>query len=177
MDADKLYARYCELQSYLGWSADDALRVQSVASILAPCLPALIDDFYAEIERHPDARKVITGGEQQISRLKQSLIRWLHELLAGPYDQEYVFRGWRVGWRHVEIGLDQIYTNVALSRLRFGLLGALGQAWRGDQQSLVATIQSLNKLLLNRRSARLWIAACLAWPGRLWRLFPYVTDQ
>lgn len=147
MDADELLGRYRELQSYLEWSADDALRVQAVASVLAPSLPNLIDDFYAEIERHPATRKVITGGEMQIARLKQTLIRWLEELLSGPYDQEYVVRRWRVGRRHVEIGLDQVYTNVALSRLRYGLLGALGQAWRGDQQGLIATIQSLNKLL------------------------------
>jgi hypothetical protein len=36
MDADTLYARYQELQSYVGWSADDAQRVQAVASILDP---------------------------------------------------------------------------------------------------------------------------------------------
>ena len=148
MDADEfLGRRYRELQSYLGWSPDDALRVQAVASVLAPGLPSLIDDFYAEIERHWAIRKVITGGEHQIARLKQSLIRWLEELLSGPYDQEYVVRRWRVGRRHVEIGLDQVYTNVALSHLRYGLFGALGQAWHGDRQGLIATFQSLNKLL------------------------------
>ena len=147
MDTDKLYNRYQELQTYVGWDAEDAQRVKSVASILDPYLPSLIDDFYTEIERHSAARKVITGGEQQIDRLKRSLIQWLRELLAGPYDQNYVIRRWRVGWRHVEIGLDQIYTNVALSRLRFGLLGALGQTWPGNPQGLVATMQSLNKLL------------------------------
>lgn len=147
MDSDKLFARYQELQAYVGWDEADAQRVQSVASLLEQCLPALIDDFYTEIERHPAARKVITGGDQQIERLKQSLVKWLRELLYGPYDEHYVLRRWRVGWRHVEIGLDQIYTNVALSRLRSGLVGALGARWQGDQPELVATIQSLNKLL------------------------------
>ena len=116
MDADELLGRYRELQTYLGWGPDDALRVRAVASVLAPGLPSLIDDFCAEIERHSATHKVITGGKQQIARLKQSLIRWLEELLSGPYDREYVVRRWRVGRRHVEIGLDQVYTNVALSR-------------------------------------------------------------
>ena len=40
---------------------------------------------------------------------------WLAQLFTGPYDTEYVARRWRVGLRHVEIGLDQVYTNVALS--------------------------------------------------------------
>lgn len=147
MDADTLFARYGQLQTYVGWVTDDATRIQTVAPILAPCLPALIEDFYSEIKRHPTALKVITGGEAQIARLKQSLIHWLRESLYGPYDRDYVLRRWRVGKRHVEIGLDQVYTNVALSRLRSGLIGALGQAWQGDQNGLVATIQSLNRLL------------------------------
>jgi two-component system, NtrC family, sensor kinase len=147
MNPQAIYLRYRELQAYVGWNEEDASRVQAIASLLDPFLPALIDDFYSEIEQHPNARKVITGGQAQIDRLKASLIRWLRELLAGPYDQDYVIRRWQVGWRHVEIGLDQIYTNVALSRLRTGLVGALGASWSGDQQRLVATIQSLNKLL------------------------------
>jgi signal transduction histidine kinase len=147
MDVEKLYERYCELQAYVGWSADDARRVQAVASSLDPFLPALIEDFYSEIERHPGARSVITGGDAQIVRLKQSLIRWVRELLSGPYDGAYVLRRWRVGRRHVEIGLDQVFTNVAMSRLRSGLIGALGRTWHGSREDLVATVQSLDRLI------------------------------
>ena len=147
MDVDRLYTRYRELQAYVGWGDDDARRVQAIARLLDPALPGLIEDFYAEIERHPAARKVITGGQEQIDRLKGTLIRWVRELLAGPYDQAYVVRRWRVGRRHVEIGLDQVYTNVALSRLRTGLVGALAAVWPGERAGLVDTIQSLDKLL------------------------------
>ena len=95
MDADEFYARSQQLRAYVGWDARDAERIQAVASILDPWLASLIDDFYAEIERHPAARKAITGGEQQIQRLKRSLIQWLRELLSGPYDRAYVLRRWR----------------------------------------------------------------------------------
>jgi signal transduction histidine kinase len=147
MDADKLYDRYQELQQYVGWTAEDAQRVQATAELLEPCLPHLIDDFYAEIERHPEAKKVITGGQQQINRLKGTLRKWLRELLAGPYDSDYVSRRWKVGWRHVEIGLDQVYANVALSRLRKGLLTALGERWPGAAPEQLATRNSLNLLM------------------------------
>lgn len=147
MDADKLYRRYQELQAYVGWTPADAQRVQATAAVLEPCLAGLVDDFYAEIERHPDAAKVITGGQQQITRLKGTLVTWLRELLAGPYDGAYVSRRWKVGWRHVEIGLDQVYTNVALSRLRKGLLIALEAHWSGDVPELLATRGSLNLLM------------------------------
>lgn len=147
MDAEKLFLRYQELRQYVGWTADDAKRVQAVCGLLEPRLPAMIDDFYAEIQRHPEAMKVITGGQQQIARLKGTLLNWLQELLAGPYESEYVARRWKVGWRHVEIGLDQVYTNVALSRLRKGLLTALQENWNGDPRELHATRVSLNLLI------------------------------
>jgi signal transduction histidine kinase len=147
MNAVRLYERYCELQVYVGWTVEDARRIQSAAPLLDPHLPALIDDFYAQIERHPEARKVITGGPTQIERLKGTLLRWVRELLGGVYDEAYVDRRWRVGWRHVEVGLDQVYTNVALSRLRTGLCRALQVNWEGDTASLRETIRSLDKQL------------------------------
>lgn len=147
MNAADLFRRYQELQQYVGWTDDDALRVRSIAELLEPQLGPLIDDFYAEIERHPAAFKVITGGAAQIERLKGTLRSWLRELLFGPYDREYVARRWRVGWRHVEIGLDQVFTNVALSRLRRGLLGALDAAWPGAPREELPVRQSLNTLL------------------------------
>jgi signal transduction histidine kinase len=147
MNADELFLRYQELQTYVGWTDADAHNVQSVARLLDPFLPGLVDDFYDEIQRHPGAVRVITGGQAQINRLKGTLTAWLRELLAGPYGRDYVARRWKVGWRHVEIGLDQVYTNVALSRLRRGLLHALENSWQGEPQALLDIRVSLNTLL------------------------------
>ena len=147
MDQDALYRRYQELQAYVGWTEADARRVQAAGPLLEPGFKSLIDDFYTEIERQPGARKVITGGPAQIERLKGTLLTWVRELFSGTYDHAYVSRRWRVGRRHVEIGLDQVYTNVALSRLRGGLIEALLARWTGDTTELHATVRSLNTLL------------------------------
>jgi signal transduction histidine kinase len=147
MTPDELFARYRELQEYVGWTDDDAHRVASTAPLLEGALHLLVDDFYEEIHRHPGASKVITGGREQVERLKGTLIGWLRELLSGRYDVDYVARRWRVGWRHVEIGLDQVYTNVALSRLRTGLLRGLDASWTGGPAEFRLTARALNKLL------------------------------
>jgi len=147
MSTESLFDRYRQLQSYVSWTDEDARRIEAVASLLEPHLPSLIDDFYAQIERHPEALKVITGGQAQIDRLKGTLIQWVRELLAGQYDESYVDRRWRVGWRHVEIGLAQVYTILALSRLRTGLGRALQESWNGELALLRETVHSLDKLL------------------------------
>ncbi len=146
MDAERIYRRYRELQDYVGWTDDDAERVRRAGALLESRLPELIDDFYAEIKRHPDARRVF-ADDAQVARLKVSLRTWLHELFTGPYDAEYAVRRWRVGLRHVEVGLEQIFANAALARLRRGLARALCAEWKADQAELHATIDSLNALI------------------------------
>jgi signal transduction histidine kinase len=141
------FERYRRLQRYVGWTDDDAARVGRAARFVEPAFRDLIDDFYAAIEREPQAAKVITGGAEQIERLKGTLRRWLAELFSGRYDEQYVARRWQVGWRHVEIGLDQVFTNVALSRLKRGLVRVLEERWSGDQMELKATIVALNQLI------------------------------
>src|SRR5580704_17238362 len=102
----RLFGRYRLLQSYVGWTDEDEDRIRLIAPLLRRHLPGLIDDFYDAIQQHPQVRSVITGGEAQIERLKGSLLGWVNDLLSALYDEEYVGRSWRVGRRHVEIGLD-----------------------------------------------------------------------
>jgi signal transduction histidine kinase len=141
------YQRYQQLQRYVNWTDEDGARVQSIGPLVKPYFGPLVDDFYAEIENHPEAKKVITGGNEQIARLKKTLIQWLDELFSGAYGQDYVERRWRVGYRHVEIGLLQVYTNAALSRLRRGLLAAVEKEWKGEFRELLVVRESLNTLL------------------------------
>ena len=139
--------RYREMQRYVGWTDDDARRVAGLWPIVAPHAHDLIDDFYAEIRRHPEALRVITGGQDQIERLSETLRQWLAQLLAGKYDEEYMARRWKVGYRHVEIGLAQRFTSLALSRLRIGVMRSVCTAWDGTAEELAAALGSLNRLL------------------------------
>ena len=147
MDANTRYSRYRQLQQYVAWTDEDAQRVRSVRRQLEASFPQIGDDFYAEINRHAETRSVLSGAPEQVTQLKGSLNKWLHELLSGPYDADYVDRRWRIGCRHVEIGLDPLFTTAALARLRQGLLRSLAGSLQSDPQELTATTESLNKLL------------------------------
>ena len=85
----RLFQRFKDLQAYVGWTDDDAARIKSAAHVIDAGMDALIDDFYAEIQRHPDAARVITGGQAQITRLMASLKDWLRESLKGRSDLDY----------------------------------------------------------------------------------------
>lgn len=142
---DSLLSRYKRLQEYVRWADTDAVRLAAVAARLETLLPELVEDFYDEIQRHEATRRIVTGGEEQFNRLKGTLHIWLRELLHGPYDEAYIRRRFRVGWRHVEIGLPSVFTNVAMSRIRTRLTQAMMEGWEGDPTGLSATVVALQK--------------------------------
>lgn len=142
-----IYDNFGLLRQYLNWSVEDDKHVFQIRSLLLPFAPVFIEDFYAEIVRHPTIARVITGGDQQIARLQQSLLRWIDELLSGRYDAEYVQRRWKVGYRHVEIGLDQTYVNIAHARLRMQMQCILLEELKKVPDQLRDCEITLHKLL------------------------------
>ncbi|HJN12974.1 MAG TPA: protoglobin domain-containing protein [Pirellulaceae bacterium] len=142
-----VFERFQSLQRYVGWTEDDAARVREAAPLVQEVFEALANDFYTAIEQHARAARVITGGAEQTARLKGTLAQWLGELFDSRHDRDYVTRRWRVGWRHVEVGLEQAFTNVAMSRLRDGLLRGLEERWEGDSKELSETTRSINRLI------------------------------
>ena len=147
MSASELSDRYSDLQRYVGWSSADAERVRAAAALIVERIHELIDDFYDEIQRHPDAARVITGGQAQIERLKGSLRGWLTDSLECRDDPEYIRRRWRIGLRHAEINLNPAFVAAAMSRLRDGMSAIISEAAPLSNEAHDATIRSLNKLL------------------------------
>jgi PAS domain S-box-containing protein len=145
--SSELFERYRDLQDYVGWTEADAARIKSVAELVRQKAHLLVNDFYEEIERHPDASRVITGGASQIVRLKASLTAWLSGSLDGRGDADYVARRWTIGLRHAEIGLNPAYTSAAMSRLRNGVIEIVSQVPNQSPQGLLQLVQSFNKLL------------------------------
>lgn len=147
MQPDQLFVRYQEMTSYLDWSDADAGRVRLVWNIIKEKVDELVSDFYDEIQKHEATNDVIRGGASQIERLKKSLRQWIFDLFAGEYNADYVWKRWKVGLRHVEIGLDQFYTNVALARMRARIIIHIANRQKDLEGDLLETIVSVNKLL------------------------------
>jgi PAS domain S-box-containing protein len=144
--SSELFERYKDLQAYVGWNDADVARIKSVAKVIEQRIDALIEDFYAEIQRHPDTARVITGGAAQIEGLKASLRAWLNESLQGRSDEDYVLRRWKIGLRHAEIGLNPAYTSAAMSRLRNGLVSILSEV-NLPTAEFCTLVHSINRLL------------------------------
>ncbi|MEM7809893.1 MAG: protoglobin domain-containing protein [Planctomycetota bacterium] len=132
MDRGAALERYEELRRYVGLADGDLRGVPALWELVAPHTPKLIDDFYATIAAHPRAAAVVTGGAAQFARLKGSLAVWIEDLFRGPWDADFVERRWRVGVRHVAIGLDPLLVHAAMSRIKTRVVGVLLEADDGD---------------------------------------------
>lgn len=144
--ADLLH-RFDELRTWLGWTPVDELSIIPLRACLMPHTREFVDDFYEELAHHPAVHRILTGGKEQIERLKRSLADWLDDLLSGQYDDNYALRRWQVGFRHVQIGLDQTYVGVALARLRRCLSQRLERCCAEDPASFARLSETLHKLL------------------------------
>ncbi len=147
MPTSLLIEHYRNLQRYVGWTDSDQQRVGRVAPLLSAHFDSLIEDFYETLQADPATARILDGSQEQIERLKNSLRGWLTELLNGPYDAAYVTRRWHVGHRHAKIGLLQMHTHAALSRLRSGMTAYLASHWPHEPRELPDTLESLNRLL------------------------------
>ena len=146
-DTTDYFSRFEDIASYVGWSDEDALRLREAKPLVEPRFREFIDDFYESLQKNPNTMQVITGGNSQIKRLKESLLVWIDQLFAGTYDENYVIQRLRVGTRHVEIGLDQIYVNTAMSRLRQKLNDCIVRNWSKTTEELAGTLASVNRML------------------------------
>ncbi len=135
-----------EMKRYVSFSEEDARLLQAVGARMDPYLPGMSERFYDQIIRHPDAGRVFTGGDEQTERLKRMLQVWAGSLFRGPYDEEYAAERYKVGVRHVMIGLPQRYMISAMGVVRTHLQESLGKALSAEPE-LEATRLALDKAL------------------------------
>ncbi len=133
-----------EMKHYIGFDDRDGEVLRGLAPYVRSAVPIAVDRFYEAILIHPGARAVITGGEEQLERLRQSLLGWVSELFDGRYDQEYFAKHEEIGRVHVRVGLPQHYMFTSMEILRQELdrvIRASGQDPTGEK------LTSLHKLL------------------------------
>jgi signal transduction histidine kinase len=105
------------IKSYIGFDANDAEALRAFLPVAEPHLHGFAERFYACIQEHEEAHRVLEGDEQ-IERLKRTLEDWMRTGLAGPHDHAYYVRRSRIGRRHVLIGLPPRFMFTAMNLIR-----------------------------------------------------------
>ena len=114
-------SRFQELLRYVRFDDGDVARLAAFHRVAAPHFPAIAAEFYERIREHADAHAVLTG-EEQIARLRGSLVKWMERVCTGKRDDAYFEETSKIGRVHVKIGLPQrfVFTAMALIGIAFG---------------------------------------------------------
>ena len=132
-----------ELQRYVRWDDGDLARLRALAPHVEPHLEDVARRFYERTREFEGAHAVFTG-EEQITRLQASMVRWIRRVLTTARDAEYCRDTARIGSAHVRVGLPQRYVFGAMTLLRREL-SEFAERALGD--AAVATCHSVDRAL------------------------------
>ncbi|MFP4598203.1 MAG: protoglobin domain-containing protein [Persicimonas sp.] len=110
-----------EIKDYIGFSDEDAERLEKLRPVVEPHFSQIVDHFYTSLNQNQRARDVFSGPEQ-IERLRHSLYGWMEGVFSGIYDDAYFRHRQHVGQVHVDVGLPPQFMFGAMNIIRIGLL-------------------------------------------------------
>jgi PAS domain S-box-containing protein len=166
-----------EMKRYVRWGAGDEAAMRELGLVATPHFRRIADEFYERVREHEDAHAVLRD-EAQIERLKETLVRWMVKLCAGPYDASYYEERGKIGRVHVRIGLPQRYMFTALALIRVELqrivdalpdpvparvalarlldieLAIMLETYREDYVGRLQNVERMERLALERALAR-----------------------
>ena len=135
-----------EMKRYIAFTEADAALLRQLGPRMERYLAEMAERFYLQIPHHPNAFRVFTGGEAQITRLKQTLQEWARGLFSGVYDERYANDRYQIGYRHVRIGLEQKYVISAMGIVRAYFFDCLLLEFQASDERL-RHAHSLGKIL------------------------------
>lgn len=113
-----MWALFEDLKRYVGFTQEDEKLLRASHPRLEAHFADVAELFYARVLEHPEAAAALTRGEKSVGSLKVTLVKWMSELLMGPWNEAYVERRARIGRVHVRIGLPQHYMVSAMNVMR-----------------------------------------------------------
>ncbi|HEY0880208.1 MAG TPA: protoglobin domain-containing protein, partial [Archangium sp.] len=132
-----MYDLFEELKRYVGFTEADERSLRAMHPLLQDSFVEISELFYARALRHEDAKAALVRGEKHVGQLKGTLVKWMHELMLGPWDEAYVERRARIGRMHVQISLAQHYMVSAMNVMRTELRERVTERVKDPQEARV----------------------------------------
>ena len=133
-----------ELKRYVGFDDLDAANLRALEIHVEALLPATIDGFFTRIQQSADIQALLTGGSEQLDRLRILLRGWLLKLFCGTYDAGYWKARLEAGRTHAQINLPQRHMIAGMQVIWEGLERGVRQL---GLPGATAKLASLHKLL------------------------------
>ena len=109
-----------DMKRFVRFGPADEAALRLLAPRAIPHAESIVDDFYARLTEHEDARRVLDSPEV-IARHRTALRAWIDTTLSGPWDENYFNARLRIGEAHVRVGLAQKYMFGGMNVIRLSL--------------------------------------------------------
>ncbi|WP_165789445.1 EAL domain-containing protein [Billgrantia endophytica] len=134
-------------KAFLQFGRDDIERLKRLHRALEELDHPFAEDFYEHLLQFEETRSLIPDTAT-LQRLQASQTAYFDTLTAGDYGERYVHHRLKVGIVHQRIGLDPTWYLGAYAHYLVGLLPTIHQRLEGGHGELIATLQSLIKIVL-----------------------------
>jgi hypothetical protein len=111
------YRKLHIFREWLGLGAAEFARLDSVKDFFAVRKEEFARFLYDFFMKIPDA-KFIIEHQERAGYLLEVWAHWFESLFSRHLDQEFLGYLWNVGMRHVEVNLDQRFSNLGFARMR-----------------------------------------------------------
>ncbi len=123
---------------------DDVRNILRLKPVMEKYKEEFIERFYKFIFRFPEAGRYLKS-EEIVKRHQDKLREWYDDLFSGRYDYSYFAKLYRIGEKHVEIGLPTHYVNASFNFIRRFFIEKINQEFglSEERNQLVASIGKL----------------------------------
>lgn len=135
-----------EMRRFGGLNDAEAGLLMEMKSMLEKHAPALVSAFYQNLDQHAHLRNLLDAKPGRREILAKHLHAWLMSLATGSYDTSYQEHRYKIGKRHVEVGLDPRWVIGAMSFCR-GQVMPMVEAEYGGASDKLARFVALDKVM------------------------------
>ncbi len=133
------------LKHSVGWSDEDERLLRALRD--SPRLCRVAAAVSAAILSHEGAKQALSGGEDQVDDFKNSMRRWLDQVLGGPWDEAYYQSRCREGRWLVRTGLPQHHLLGVMNEARRELISVVAETYPGRPARLMAMWLAVDRIV------------------------------
>jgi len=128
----------------IGMERDEEDSLRAFAPLFVAQRMAFADYFYDSFYTISETRPLL-AGESLATRMRSVWAGWFNAFFTSKADDEFLGYLWGVGVRHVEVGLDQRFSNLGFAMIRQFCHGVVSQDVPFEQRGLL--LSAINKKL------------------------------
>lgn len=142
------YEKLLQFQERLGLTEDSLLKLDPYRELFIAKKEEFSAHFHTVFQGIPDA-KLVLDYEERPGLMQKIWAAWFGRIFRSKLDRDLYAYLWRIGLRHVEVNLDQRYSNLGFSVIRqFCHKIVLSEVDHGSRTSLLQLIDDIMDLCL-----------------------------